>query len=369
MCECFRVTPGSSFQEWPTSPVTSLVIADCPGSFNLEQVLKRLIQAPRDYWKCTKQLRLENVFMEKQSVTALVEFLLYRVSDSLESIEFSICGWFLPSGMRKAFVGAYCHSEDPVLSNSCRKYLTSFSVENWNMYRAANALVTGIIEACDSTIRRIVFNQSDLGIVHRPETDGDVSIVSVLFSVLSDTISEIDLSDNLIADTHLVVCRPILGPGSPPGLSRVGLSKNELTDLGLICLLTSDVNFDEPISDSFRASMMIDLSFNGITLTSDSSFRILNDALALNPHLTIDLTGNPLVRSIEHRQVFFDDKHAPQQPRRIKEPINEGSSTDDSEFIESSSSSSSSSDSGSSGNVSLVSEGSDLLHLLDDSPQ
>jgi hypothetical protein len=338
MCDEIRVTPDSEITEWPCG-ASRLVIAEFESERQLEAAMTKVISGVNKSW-CREitEFRFEKIIFGN-----FFGIQIFNLFTCIKTITVIDCAWSLRD---------LAASPSPRIESSYER------LAQWKLFRSAHEFVTTI-----GGMKKIRIEDSQLGVIYRPGcTDFQVSITSVLLASLTDNTEEINLTGNDIFDSHLAFARPLMGKGSPSSLTRVSFSNNSLTDLGLVCLLTGDREYNSVIVDPDR-QLFIDLSFNSITLESESVKSILVDALRLNPGVVIDLTGNPIREEVGNspQLLFTQGSEVRPNPAQSGEG-NESSS--DSEFVESSSYSEESCSS--SDDLSLVSEGSDVLHLLDD---
>ena len=332
-------------------------------SVGLMQVIESLTSlVDSERWESLSAIVIDNCELDRPSVESLATFMLYL--PSLNEFEIKNSDWSIPVHLRTALGGRF-RSDDPVLARACDEYLSlcpPYEAQAfWSLFKGANPLAQSL-----KKFKKISITDSNMGLVHRPNTGGEpISFFYMVMAALTDSVETLDFSNNNFWDSHVVFSRPILGPGAPENLKKLNLSRNRLTDLGLIGLLTGDTQFAEPlVSFPEKRNLQIDLSGNRITLASEQAREILKKFILENLGVEIELSGNPICCDIGLERVVVNGEMV-LDPQDGKEE----SSSDDSDYVDAEnedSSDSSISETESEDGLSLVSEESDLLHLLDE---
>ena len=223
--------------------------------------------------------------------------------------------------------------------------------------------------------------------MYRPLTaDGTVqSFVSILFSIATK-FQYIDLDSSGLLDAYFRDIRSLWGEAGCVSLHTLALAHNKLTDIGLLYLLTTDSGLTRVGVNPNLGRL--DLGSNQISLTVDGVSAVLFACLAANPQLTIVLSGNPIDQMdlVDHLHIVFEaietsdcpsgntDMNTSEEAAPLAKETNnwanlqleEDDDEDDSEYVGSDSAVDTDDD------VSLESEGSDMLKVLDpddDMPQ
>ena len=332
-----------------------------------------------------QSLTLANILFDKKTVRSLIKL----VSQKLKHLNvFALwdCGWKYSNELVPMLNGKFSHGVDGDASLSlssfiaqkaqwdqhdCKHELSTFSMLHLEMYTCMQILTTEIFRAAPR-LHEFQARKMGLSCLHRPLQDFECqSFVSILFS-RSSSLKCIDLSFGGLYDAFFENIRPLWGELGLSTLELLALPGNNVSDRGLLFLLTVDKQCEEVGRN--ECSKKIDLSHNQIQLKCDKTVKILLECLECNPALTVVLAGNAIAQAgFTHARLSFDGAALEAYteftnstgPTSWTDLLNQSEDEvdDDSEFE---ASDSAVADDDSSEDVSLASEGSDLLKMLDD---
>jgi hypothetical protein len=333
--------------------VKELILRDLTSHELIEAVIRLIDQIQVNQ---IQSLALREILLDPVHLDELAAF-ISKVSPA-RVFRMENAKWDISFEQKRQLQERFCFPEENPLNVNDSNTLYR---RNWDLFKAGRRLALTV-----GRFPQVSLVSSELGLVHNPFAGAkDVSFFTLMMSSLGNDTVFLDLSDNEICDSHIEHARPILGRFVPPSLLHLSLRSNKLTDVGLTYLLTGDVQYEEVFNDPQR-TCFIDLSRNLITLSSAGVRNVLWNFLRRNPRARVDLSGNPLGCSVDGIEgVIFGDGFS----QLTAAPIPTAGSLDDSsdsDFVEGSSSEDDSDSSDSGGALSLVSEGSDILNLLDE---
>ena len=363
---------------------TRMVIGNSRPS-QLSALIRHLVSICQPALSRVQSLVIGASVLELDTVTAALTPLFSHLP-SLREFQLVSCDWKYPSLVKDTLPLRFSPEFEATFIRDSAYWYRSESGDlpgsgraHFDLFKCGQQLLTNLVRSCPD-LTHVSANSAGIVSMYRPMTaDGTVqSFVSILFSIATK-FQYIDLDSSGLLDAYFRDIRSLWGQAGCVGLHTLALAHNKLTDIGLLYLLTTDSGLTRVGVNPNLGRL--DLGSNQISLTVDGVSAVLFACLAANPQLTIVLSGNPIDQMdlVDHPQIVFEavetsdcpsgntDMNTSEEAAPLAVETNnwanlqleDDGDEDDSEYVGSDSAVDTDDD------VSLESEGSDMLKVLD----
>lgn len=362
---------------------TSLILSQSSPE-DIHDLMAKVSRVPPEVLEGVTNLTITSCDLDYESASLFSS--LWARLPRLESLVLRDIDWKYPRSLKETLINVVTGDEAPSISeryfwyNSDSGIMPRMGRAHWDLFKTGQVLVTSLFYHCRN-LRNLSITRCSLGCMWRPcNNQGYDDTGSCIFSILmalvvKSKIEKLAVEDCDIFDAHLRDVSVFWSPNS--SLRELSLKGNIFSGIGLSHLLTEDGLCDKPaIAPSLR-TLYLDHCL--VLEREDLEIDILKRFMLGNPSVSVVLSNNRIYDESlrDHPQVIME---SPVETGEVSPDVVVTEETplesQDSDFVASDSVEASivddleddveSSDS-SSDDISLVSEGSDILKMYQES--
>lgn len=364
-------------------PATSLILSQSSPE-DIHDLMSKLSRVPPEVLEGVTDLTITSCVVDYESASLFSS--LWVRFPRLESLVLRDIDWKYPRSLKETLINVVAGDEAPSISeryfwyNSDSGNMPRMGRAHWDLFKTGQVLVTSLFYYCRDLLN-LCITRCSLGCMWRPRNnqgydDTGSSIFSILMALVEKSkIEKLAVEDCDIYDAHLRDVPVFWFPKS--SLREISLRGNIFSGIGLSHLLTEDVLCEKPALAPFLRTLYLDHCL--VLETEEHAIEILKRFMLINPDVRVVLSNNRIYDESlrDHPQVIMESPAATGEvsPDVV---VTDGTplESQDSEFFGSDSVEASIVDDltddlesreSSSDDISLVSEGSDILKMYQES--